>query len=222
MKLKNGKKVVVIFGVGTLGMTIVNSLKGTTITVRVIEIQSQLLNNCSDVRDVQTVSEINPKILETLGLKDPSTTIIITFGSHLEDKMTIITWVKNNWTEDKVAENLVVRAENENEFYILENLGVKVICPKRAFGRLLAKSLIWGGTHVEDTGDGFYVAEHIVFDRIIGKTLPSSIPKGILILKIKRNDKVFMPGPETEFEEGDIITFFGNEDNINKFLSNIP
>ncbi len=218
---------ILIFGLGRFGERILRELVKIGIKVRAVEQPSKINEYRGQVREIFSLDCTSDEALDEADIAS-SDVIIIAFGEGgFEDKLSIVDFLSNKWSKERIAKNLIVRTSSLKREKILKNYGVRrIVFPERDEGMRVVKGITWDVTGIEDHGDGYYTAHHETFPKLINKTVSSAKLRNkyqLNLVQIKRStgEIIEPPSPDDILLEGDMLSIRGHEMAITEFIGDM-
>jgi trk system potassium uptake protein len=216
------KKQFVVIGLGRFGVSISTTLQNMGHDVLAIEEDEKIVVNISSqLTRVVQADATNEAVLKQLGIADFDGAIVA-IGSALENSVLSALVLKKLGVR-----YLIARANDQLHGSILERIGADyVVYPERETGVRTAH-----GITLRDAIDymlivhGYGISKIPALPHLVGETLSNLGfgPKGkaeAAVLMIQRKNEVLVtPEPGEIIKSGDIIVIAGNDDKVEKLLS---
>lgn len=158
----------------------------------------------------------NEESLLELGI-DEMDTVIVAMGENFEESIIITALLKKHLKTRYV----IARARNRIHEEILKLTGAdKVIMPERDSGLRLANSLSLKSVDFIPVTTAFGVTMTPAPERFFGKTIAElqlRKSRNIACIAVKREDEMFLTGPEYVITEGDVLVLAGNNSDLTDF-----
>lgn len=211
-----------VIGLGKFGQTLAETLAAAGCQVMIIDTDSDKVTALADIVTNAVIGDpTNETVLRTAGVADYDCAIIsLTTNINANILLTIM-------LKEIGVKKVVSRALNEGHRKVLERIGADMIVfPEQDMGEKLAYML---------TKDN--ITDFVEFSnyKIVELTIPESwIGKNLLELELRRRYKVNViaisrgdgsvdvsPAPDRAFEDGDRVSVIGNDDDIDKLVSQL-
>lgn len=220
MAPKNGSSEFAVIGLGRFGSAVALNLIKRGFTVLGIDRDPAIVQSLADrVPQIVALDSTNEDALRAVDITSFET-VVVAIGTHFENNLLTTVTLKSLGVR-----RVVCKAVSERQQQILLRVGAdEVVLPEHEAGARLAWRL--AEPHVVDhleLGAGFSVAELVLPERLVGKTLMQSNLReryGINVLAVKREGTMTVtPPPSYVFFRGDLILVIGSDANIANFCS---
>lgn len=220
MARKNYPHEFAVIGLGRFGGAVARHLIGRGYHVLGIDRDPEIVQHLSDqITQIVALDSTNEDALRAVDITSFET-VVVAIGTHFENNLLTTVTLKSLGVR-----RVVCKAVSERQQQILLRVGAdEVVLPEHEAGARLAWRL--AEPHVVDhleLGAGFSVAELVLPERLVGKTLMQSNLReryGINVLAVKREGTMTVtPPPSYVFFRGDLILVIGSDANIANFCS---
>jgi len=204
-----------VFGLGAFGRHLAKELHELHNHVAVVDIDRDRVNELRDKVDEAIIADASSEeVIREMDVKK-FTAVILGMSSNFEAQLLALTFLKNEG-----AKKVYAKAGSDIQQKILSRLGAdEIIQPEQDAAKRLAEQLTLDNIFDLVEFKGFAIAEVSVPPEMVGKTLRQ------LDLRNRYNINVLLiqkPGsgpesvwsPDTQLEEGDMLTVFGGKQTI--------
>ena len=209
-------KSVLVIGAGQFGTHIAKRMEELRCEVMAVDISEDSINDIMPyVTNAKIGDGTNEEFLRTLGIDDYDV-CFVTLGRHFQSSLETTSLLS-----ELGAKKVISRATNDVQMkFLLRNGADEVVYPEKQTALRIATKYasdsILDFFHLEKE---YYIYELKVPKDWYGKTLTQiDIRKKyrINVLTIKRNNKVFIPSPDTEIKTDDVAFVIGELKDIQK------
>ena len=207
---------VLIIGVGQFGTHIAKRMEELRCEVMAVDINEDRINEIlPHVTNARIGDSTNEELLRSLGVRDYDV-CIVALGSLFQSSLETTSLLK-----ELGAKKVISRATNDVQMkFLLRNGADEVVYPEKQMALRIAtryaSDSILDFIHLDNS---YSIYEMKVPKDWYGKTLTQiDIRKKyrINVLTIKRNNKVFIPSPDTEIKTDDVAFVIGELKDIQK------
>ncbi len=207
---------VLIIGVGQFGTHIAKRMEELRCEVMAVDINEDRINEIlPHVTNARIGDSTNEEFLRSLGVRDYDV-CIVALGSLFQSSLETTSLLK-----ELGAKKVISRATNDVQMkFLLRNGADEVVYPEKQMALRIAtryaSDSILDFIHLDNS---YSIYEMKVPKDWYGKTLTQiDIRKKyrINVLTIKRNNKVFIPSPDTEIKTDDVAFVIGELKDIQK------
>ena len=214
------KKEVAIIGLGSFGEVVLKNLISEGSDVLVIDRNKEIVNKVAQVASHAVIADsTNEEALKQLGITNFDQ-VIVAIGQDVHASILTTLVLK-----DMGVNNLIVKVSDENHAKIIRKIGAdQIVFPDRDTGFRLARRIVHDGlVDFVELNDSHSMAQVVIEnDSICNKPLIDldlTNKHNIIISAIKRDEKIIIPGANTQFHKGDTLIIIGNNDSISKFTT---
>lgn len=214
-------KTFAIIGLGKFGYHIAETLsKLEGVNVIAIDNDEQKVQEMSEhIQNAFVLDSTNPKALEEAGIYNLDT-VIVSIGENIEASILTVMALK-----DLGNQHIIAKAITPTHGEILAKIGAfKVVYPEKVAAKKLIKNLI-GDITVDmiDVSNHIKVIKLIATDKIVGKTLKilEQENQKIRAMAHKVNGDWDIFELEKRIQKGDMLSFYGNKNDIEQFFKEI-
>ena len=209
-----------VFGLGAFGTKMALELSAAGHAVLVCDLDRALVEEMSDkVADARICDVTNGEVIDELGVAKFDA-VILGMSTCFEQQMLALTLLK-----EKGAKRVLAKAVTDIQERILNRLGAdEVIRPEKDAASRLAQRLSF--ENIRDIFDfkGSAIAEVLVPSTFAGKTLRELDMRNknhitVLLLRKPESSEEQIPAPDSVLEGGDVLTVFGNREEIVKLFN---
>ncbi len=213
---------VLIIGVGQFGTHIAKRMEELRCEVMAVDINEDRINEIlPHVTNARIGDSTNEEFLRSLGVRDYDV-CIVALGSLFQSSLETTSLLK-----ELGAKKVISRATNDVQMkFLLRNGADEVVYPEKQMALRIAtryaSDSILDFIHLDNS---YSIYEMKVPKDWYGKTLTQiDIRKKyrINVLTIKRNNKVFIPSPDTEIKTDDVAFVIGELKDIQKKPTTSP
>lgn len=207
----------VIFGLGKFGRSIAESLTTNGCDVLAIDKSDDIIQDVADIvthavqADVTDVDALN-----SLGIRNFDVAIIAISQDMQSSIMATIL------AKELGVPYVLAKAQNDIHKKVLEKVGAdRVIFPEREMGIRIANSLVSENflDFIELSAD-YSIVEISILDEWVGKSLKNLNLRahfGLNVMAVRKGDEInITPGPDTIFEEEDVLVVIGSNRDLMK------
>ena len=219
---------IIIVGSGKMGYYLSNILVQENHNIVVIDENEQVLNKLNNTQDISVLcgNGLVADILKEAGVE----TADILIACMEDDKENIVCCLL---AKNLGVKNTIMRVRNpeykDTVEYIKNDLGLSLmINPELLTAREIANTLNFSsGIKGSYFSKGkvemveFKIKENSILVGLSIKELISKIKKKIIVVAVERNEQVYIPNGDFEFEIGDKVIITSKTQNINNFFKHI-
>lgn len=210
------KEQVLIIGLGQFGMSLARTLNEKGFQVVAVDIDQKLVNEASNfATDAICLNAIDELSLSKLSPKDRDL-IICSIGAKEPSILTVAL------LKQMGCDNIIARASEPIHARILKAIGAKqVINPELEYGKKFANKILFKSMFFEDASEEIELLEIPVQQFMVGKSLTDlQLPDRfkVVISGIIRDNKLNIPNPNEELQEGDRLLVTGSSEDIEKMI----
>jgi len=214
------KKEVAIIGLGSFGEVVLKNLISEGSDVLVIDRNKEIVNKVAQVASHAVIADsTNEEALKQLGITNFDQ-VIVAIGQDVHASILTTLVLK-----DMGVNNLIVKVSDENHAKIIRKIGAdQIVFPDRDTGFRLARRIVHDGlVDFVELNDSHSMAQVVIENGSICNKplidLDLTNKHNIIISAIKRDEKIIIPGANTQFHKGDTLIIIGNNDSISKFTT---
>ena len=210
------KEQVLIIGLGQFGMSLARTLNEKGFQVVAVDIDQKLVNEASNfATDAICLNAIDEISLSKLSPKDRDL-IICSIGAKEPSILTVAL------LKQMGCDNIIARASETIHARILKAIGAKqVINPELEYGKKFANKILFKSMFFEDASGEIELLEIPVQQFMVGKSLTElQLPDRfkVVISGIIKDNKLNIPNPNEELQEGDRLLVTGSSEDIEKMI----
>lgn len=210
-----GKNYFAVFGLGAFGTYLALELERCGNHVTVVDLDRDLVNDIRDKVSEAVVGDIsNEEVIREMNVRK-FTAVILAMSSHFEAQLLALTLLKQEGVRKVYA-----KASSAIQQQILYRLGADaIIQPEHDAAERLSRRLTLDNISEFVEFKGSAIAEVSVPSSLVGKSLRQLDLRNryninVLLLQKSGGGPENILNPDTELEEGDMLTVFGSKQAI--------
>ena len=218
------KKEFAVIGLGTFGMSVVNTFLKYNVSVMVLDNDEEKIRKIANrVEYACTIDTTDEESLSNSGIKNVDE-VIVCIGSDVEGSIMTVMALKNIGVP-----KITVKSDNDKLTSVLVNLGIEdIVAPEKEYGEMLAKrkmhKLVTDFVSMDDKHSLVQIKNETdkFHDKLLGE-LEFRNQFDINIVAIRRKGELIIPRANTMLKREDILYLIGEDKSIyefEKYLSN--
>lgn len=219
------KKTIAVIGLGAFGLNLVRDLKKLKATVIAIDKDPSKVSLVGEVADRTFICDSSDgSALEEIGI-DKVDCAIVAMGQG--DSNGVVSTITTTLALNKLGiSNVIVRLDNETHNDVLNEIGATMIFTPLKMASERLSNIVLADNYEDyfNISDDYSVLQMEVsddFEEI--KLLDLNTPEtyGVIIVLIRRDEKVFMPRGTDTIKANDVVFAFGTKENANKLAKKL-
>ena len=216
------KKLVAVIGLGRFGVSVATTLQRLGHDVLAIDSDEKSVQNiAAQLPHAVQADATNEAVLKELEIKNFDVAIVA-MGSDVESSVLATILVKSLGVKHVIA-----RANDALHGSILERIGAdSVVYPEREMGvRTAHRMMLREVSDYMSVIDRYGIVKLAAPGRFVDKRLSEvgfgpggKVEVGVLLIQRKK-EVIVSPGPEEEIRAGDVLILAGNDDSIERLLT---
>lgn len=219
------KKTVAVIGLGVFGLDLIINLKKLGAVVVAIDKDSSKVLMAGDIADRSFICDSgNVKSLEEIGIDKVDYAIVAMSQGNPNSVVSTITTTLS--LKKLGVKNIIVRLDDESYRDILTEIGATMLFSPLSIASERLSNIVIAENYEDyfNISDDYSVLQIEVSEDYKETALVDlNAPKnyGVIIVLIKRDDKVFMPRGNDTIKANDEVFAFGTKENANKLAKEL-
>lgn len=218
------KKEFAVIGLGTFGMSVVDTFLKYNVSVMVLDTDEEKIRKVANRVDYAcTIDTTDEESLANSGIKNVDE-VIVCIGSNIEGCIMTVMALKNIGVP-----KITVKSDNDKLTSVLSNLGIAdIVAPEKEYGQMLAKrkmhQLVTDFVSMDDKHSLVQIKNETdkFHDKLLSE-LEFRNQFDINIVAIRRKEELIIPRANTTLKRDDVLYLIGEDTKIyefEKYLSN--